>query len=96
MEVTGASDAAQSYMLYLPSTYTATKRWPVIYFFDPGGQGRPLELYKDIGEKYGFILAGSNNSRNFSSDQGKAVNAIWQDTQARLGIDEHRSYASGF
>jgi dienelactone hydrolase len=41
-------------------------------------------------------LAGSNNSRNFSSDQGKAVNAVWQDTHARLGIDEHRSYASGF
>ncbi len=45
---------------------------------------RPLELYKDVAETYGFILAGSNNSRNFSSDQGKAVNAIWQDTHARL------------
>jgi dienelactone hydrolase len=97
VDVTCASDATQSYALYLPSTYTAAKRWPVIYFFDPGGRGRrPLELYKDIAETYGFILAGSNNSRNFSSDQGKAVNAIWQDTHARLGIDEHRSYASGF
>jgi len=97
LDVTCASDATQSYALYLPSTYTAAKRWPVIYFFDPGGRGRrPLELYKDIGEAYGFILAGSNNSRNFSSDQGKAVNAVWQDTHARLGIDEHRSYASGF
>jgi dienelactone hydrolase len=97
VEVTCASDAMQSYSLYLPSTYTAAKRWPVIYFFDPGGHGRrPLELYKDIAETYGFILAGSNNSRNFSNEQGKAVNAIWQDTQARLGIDEHRSYASGF
>jgi len=97
LDVTCASDATQSYALYLPSTYTAAKRLPVIYFFDPGGRGRrPLELYKDIGEAYGFILAGSNNSRNFSSDQGKAVNAVWQDTNARLGIDEHRSYASGF
>jgi dienelactone hydrolase len=97
IDVTCASDAAQSYALYLPATYTAAKRWPVIYFFDPGGRGRrPLELYKDIAETYGFILAGSNNSRNFSSDQGKAVNAVWQDTHARLGIDEHRSYASGF
>ena len=97
VDVTCASDATQSYALYLPSAYTPAKRWPVIYFFDPGGHGRrPLELYKDIAETYGFILAGSNNSRNFSSDQGKAVNAIWQDTHARLGIDEHRSYASGF
>ena len=97
VDVTCASDATQSYALYLPSTYSAAKRWPVIYFFDPGGRGRrPLELYKDIGETYGFILAGSNNSRNFSNEQGKAVNAVWQDTHARLGIDEHRSYASGF
>jgi len=96
VDVTCASDAAQSYALYLPSAYTPAKRWPIIYFFDPGGHGRrPLELYQDIAEKYGFILAGSNNSRNFSSGQGKAVNAVWQDTHARLGIDEHRSYASG-
>jgi dienelactone hydrolase len=97
VDVTCASDATQSYALYLPSTYTAAKRWPVIYFFDPGGQGRrPLELYKDVAETYGFVLAGSNNSRNFSNEQGKAVNAVWQDTHARLGIDERRSYASGF
>jgi dienelactone hydrolase len=97
MDVTCASDTTQSYALYLPSTYTTAKRWPVIYFFDPGGRGRrPLELYQDIAETYGFILAGSNNSRNFSNEQGKAVNAVWQDTHTRLGIDEHRSYASGF
>lgn len=97
VDVICASDAAQSYALYLPSTYTAAKRWPVIYFFDPGGHGRrPIELYKDIAETYGFILAGSNNSRNFSSDQRKAVNAVWQDTHARLEVDEHRSYSSGF
>jgi len=97
VDVTCAVDATQSYALYLPSTYSAAKRWPVIYFFDPGGHGRrPLELYKDVAETYGFILAGSNNSRNFSNEQGKAVNAVWQDTHTRLGIDEHRSYASGF
>ena len=97
VDVTCAVDATQSYALYLPSTYRAAKRWPVIYFFDPGGHGRrPLELYKDIAETYGFILAGSNSSRNFSNEQGKAVNAVWQDTHTRLGIDEHRSYASGF
>jgi len=97
VDVTSASDTTQSYALYLPSAYTPAKRWPIIYFFDPGGRGRrPLELYKDVAEAYGFILAGSNNSRNFSSDQAKAVNAIWQDTYGRLVLDEHRSYASGF
>ena len=96
-DVICASDASQSYALYLPSAYTQSKHWPIIYFFDPAGRGRrPLELYKDVAETYGFILAGSNNSRNFSRDQSKAVNAIWQDTHERLALDDRRSYTSGF
>ena len=97
VNVVCASDANQSYALYLPSAYTVTKRWPIIYFFDPGGRGRrPLDLYKDLAETYGFIFAGSNNSRNFSGDESQAVNAIWQDTHVRLSLDDHRIYASGF
>lgn len=96
-EVTSASDPSQTYSLFLPSQYNDSKRWPIIYLFDPAGRGsRPVELYKDVAEQYGFILAGSNNSRNFSSDESKAVNAIWKDTHERLALDEHRSYASGF
>ena len=97
VNVVCAADANQSYALYLPSGYTVTKRWPIIYFFDPGGRGRgPLDLYKDLAETYGFIFAGSNNSRNFSGDESQAVNVIWQDTHVRLSLDEHRVYTSGF
>jgi dienelactone hydrolase len=97
VDVICEGDAAQSYALYLPSTYVPGKPWPVIYFFDPGGRGRrPLELYKDLGEKYGFIMAASNNSRNFSTDQSHSVNAIWLDTHRLLAIDSHLTYVSGF
>ena len=96
-DVVCAADPSQSYALLLPSAYSPTKRWPIIYFFDPGGRGqRPIDLYKDLADKYGFIFAGSNNSRNFSSDQSKSVNAIWLDTHQRLSLDEHRIYSSGF
>ncbi|MGH9495728.1 MAG: hypothetical protein ACRD3B_12070, partial [Candidatus Sulfotelmatobacter sp.] len=95
--VTCAADSTQSYALYLPAAYAQSKRWPIIYFFDPGGRGAvPVELYKDLAEEYGFIAAGSNNSRNFSSDQLASVNAIWQDTHVRFALDEHRIYVSGF
>ncbi len=96
-DVTCSSDATQGYALYLPSKYNPAKRWPIIYFFDPGGRGRrPLDLYKDLAETYGMIFAGSNNSRNFSPEQSKSVNAIWQDTHMRLALDEHRTYTDGF
>jgi dienelactone hydrolase len=96
-DVTCEGDPAQSYALYLPSTYSAANPWPIIYFFDPGGQGRrPLELYKALAEKYGFVMAGSNNSRNFSSDQSHILNAIWVDTHRRFALDAHLTYVSGF
>jgi predicted esterase len=96
-DVTCLSDRSLSYSLYLPSSYTPAKRWPIIYFFDPGGRGQlPVGLYKNIAEKYGFALAGSNNSKNFSSDQSRSVSAIWQDTHLRLALDAHRIYTSGF
>src|SRR5579863_8275085 len=92
-----AADENQSYALYLPSNYTAAKRWPILYLFDPGGRGRrPLDLYRDLAETYGFIFAGSNNSKNFSGNQSAAVNAIWQDTHFRLSLDDRRIYTSGF
>ena len=96
-DVTCSADSTQTYALYLPSSYTAGKRWPIIYFFDPAGRGRrPVEMYKDLAEKYRYVIAGSNNSRNFSSNQSQAVNAIWNDTHIRLALDERRIYASGF
>jgi len=96
-DVTSISDTTQTYALFLPSQYSKAKLWPIIYFFDPAGRGRrPLGLYKEVAEQYGFIVAGSNNSRNFGSDQSKAVNAVWEDTHRRLALDDHRSYAGGF
>lgn len=96
-DVTCSSDATERYTIYLPSNYIASKKWPIIYLFDPGGRGkRPVTLYKDLGEKYGFILAASNNSRNFGSDLSKDLKAVWDDTHSRLAIDERRTDTSGF
>ena len=71
-DVRCADDALQGYALYLPSCYTADREWPVIFAFDPGGRGlNPVERYKKAAEKYGYIVAGSNNSRNGSWDVSK-------------------------
>jgi len=97
VDVTCGADSTQSYALYLPSNYTMARQWPIIYFFDPGGRGRrPVELYKDLAEKYGFVVAASNNSKNFGSDESKSVSSIWQDTHLRFPLDPRLTYVSGF
>ncbi|HEX3247776.1 MAG TPA: hypothetical protein VHS05_00005, partial [Pyrinomonadaceae bacterium] len=92
------SDASQSYALYLPSNYTPDRKWPVLYAFDPGARGRvPVERFKEAAEKYGWIVLGSNNSRNGPWNVAvNAWNAMLTDTHRRFAIDDERSYATGF
>ncbi len=88
----------QSYALYLPTSYSVKKRFPIIYAFDPGARGKvPVELMKDAAERYGYIVLGSNNSRNGSwKIEAEAAEAMLQDTQDRLAIDRRRAYFAGF
>src|SRR4029077_2132851 len=78
----------QSYALYLPTSYSTRKRFPIIYAFDPGARGKtPVELMKDAAERYGYIVVGSNNSRNGSwKIEAEAAQAILKDTENRFPI----------
>jgi dienelactone hydrolase len=90
---------AQVYAVYLPSNYSSAKKWPIIYFFDPHGAGNlPLNLYKSLAEKYGYIIAGTYGSKNgMSMDaSGAAADAFMKDTRQRLSIDNARLYTFGF
>lgn len=92
------NDAAQSYALYLPSSYTPEKKWAALYIFDPFARGKvPVELFREAAEKYGVIGIGSNNSQNDLSAEklSEIITALWKDSHARLSIDEKRVYAAG-
>lgn len=91
------ADASQSYALYLPSNYSPEKSWPILYGFDAGGRGnQPVELFHEAAEKYGWIVVGSNNSRNGPGvPLNEIIVALLQDTQARFAIDERRVYTTG-
>jgi dienelactone hydrolase len=96
-EVVAIDDPAQSYALYLPSQYSPDRRWPMIYVFDPFARGKTaVEIYRAAAEKYGYIVAGSNNSQNGpSAPQLAAAQAVWNDTHRRLAIDKDRVYTTG-
>ena len=92
-----AADPGQSYALYLPAAYDRARNWPIIYFFEPGARGPlPIRLFQAAAEKYGYILASSNNSRNGPWEQNRrALRAVWEDTRRRFSIDENRVYSAG-
>jgi len=88
----------QSYALYLPSNYSPDRSWPVVFAFDPGARGKiPVELMKDAAERYGYIVLGSNNSRNGAwKPEVDAADAMLQDAQQRFNVDLKRIYFAGF
>ena len=93
--VTVAADPTNSYALYLPSAYSATKRWPLLLVFDPFARGEvSVKLFHEAAEKYGFIVVGSNNSRNFQ-DPSAAIRTLWADVKQRYAIDPRRIYTAG-
>jgi poly(3-hydroxybutyrate) depolymerase len=90
-------DSSQTYALYLPSGYRPDRQWPILYAFDPAARGRvPVELFSKAAERLGYIVVGSNNSRNGPSEPiVAALNAVWSDTHARFVLDPERIYATG-
>ncbi|HNY02335.1 MAG TPA: hypothetical protein PKG48_07105 [Bacteroidales bacterium] len=101
------ADTTQSYALYLPGRKpflvtgapNGVTRFPVIIAFDPHGDGSlPLTRYQDLAERYGFILAGSNNSRNgLPGDQaGDIATRLIRDLLSRYPVDSTRIWLIGF
>jgi tetratricopeptide (TPR) repeat protein len=95
--ITCLDDPTQSYAVYLPSKYNPDRAWPIIYAFDPFARGKAaVDVYKDAAEKYGYIVVGSNNSKNGPSAlQLGAAQAVWLDTHRRFAIDKNRVYTTG-
>jgi poly(3-hydroxybutyrate) depolymerase len=91
------NDQAQHYSLYVPSTFTPDRTWPVILAFDAGGRGRrAVERYQAGAERYGYIVAGSNNSRNGPWNISlEAARAMTADVTTRFPVDLKRVYTAG-
>jgi dienelactone hydrolase len=89
------ADPTNSYALYLPTAYSPVKRWPLLLVFDPFARGEiSVKLFHEAAEKYGFIVVGSNNSRNFQ-DPSAAIRTLWADVKERYAIDPRRIYTAG-
>jgi poly(3-hydroxybutyrate) depolymerase len=96
-DVKCAADATQSYALYLPSQYSADRTWSVLIAFHPAARGRLMvEKYQAAAEQYGYVVAGSNTSRNGSwAVSAAAVQAMSVDLARRFSLDPQRIYLTG-
>src|SRR4030095_2108462 len=96
-EVKCANDQAQSYALYLPSTYSAERTWPLLIAFHPAARGRAMvQKSQAAAEQYGWIVAGSSTSRNGPwAVSMAAVQAMGPDLGRRFSIDAQRVYLTG-
>ena len=96
-KVACASDNSQTYALYLPTTFEPARKWPVLFCFDPGARGKvPVERFQAAAEKFGYVVAGSNNSRNGPWEaNATAINAMVGDVKRFLPIDAKRLYVAG-
>jgi pimeloyl-ACP methyl ester carboxylesterase len=64
-EVPMVTDSIGSYALYLPKDFQMNKTWPVLFAFDPAGDGeRAATVFKEVAEQYGFIIVASNSIKN--------------------------------
>jgi predicted esterase len=95
--VTCADDESQSYALYLPSDYTPDRPWNLLLAFHPSARGQIfVEKYRAAAERFGYIVAASNNSRNGSWDvTTRAVRAVSRDVGRRFTVDAQRVYLTG-
>jgi tetratricopeptide (TPR) repeat protein len=90
-------DSSQTYTVLLPANYKSETRWPVIFAFDPHGDGHlPLQKMREPASQLGYILIGSENFRNgVTNIQGIAA-AMFEDAMSRFSIDDKRVYLAGF
>jgi dienelactone hydrolase len=99
VEVLACKDAPdQKYACYVPKAYHKAKKWPILYCYSPNADGGYfVDFYREVCEEVGWIVVGSNNSKNGPGEPIlAAMKAMWADTHARLSIDDKRVFASGF
>ena len=98
-DISCLKDPTTRYSLYLPSGYTKDKKYPLILSFDPHASGKlPVEKYHALAEQYGYILMGSNNSKNGQplTETQSMINSMFEEINTRYSVDTSRIYLMGF
>src|SRR5438552_1006639 len=79
-----------SYAYYIPSHHISGTKSPVIMWFDShAAGGLPIEKYRKLADKHGFIMVGSNSSKNGlqGPEYEQISKSLYNDVISRLPVD---------
>ncbi len=89
----------ENFALYLPTSFEASKKWPVVFVFDVQGRGKQaLSMFREAAEKQGYILAASNNVHD-SLPLSKNIlitSRMFTSVFSMFPIKKDRTYTAGF
>src|SRR4029450_2949107 len=97
--IVSTTDTTQRYALYLPSSFTRDRQWPVLFLLDPRGRALiPMQRFQAAAERLGYLALSSYNTLSDGPAQPNysAMNAMLADVQRSLPVDTRRFYLVGF
>ena len=87
------------FSVYYPAGFSENRLFPVLIFFDPhGSPDVPLNKYRELADKYGFILLGSHESKNGNGarETSDIINGMAAQARRLPKADTSLIYAGGF
>ena len=93
-----ADKQTYSYAVRLPPNYNLKTKWPVLFCFDPNGNGEyATQQFAHAADKLGWIVVGSFEAKNGPWEPIiSAQEAMLKDIPKRFSVNEKRFYAAGF
>ncbi len=91
------TDTTQTYVIALPDGFNSKAHYPVVFVFDPHGDGSlAVKTLLAGASDFGYIIAGSNMIRNGYDNIDYALQVLTRDVTSRYPVASNRMYAAGF
>jgi|GEM_PF-370556 len=89
----------ETFAIYLPSNFDASKKWPIVFVVDTEGKGKQaVGMFAGAAEKSGYVLAASNAVRDSLSisNNVRITTRMMNAVSSMVPVHPKRNYVGGF